>query len=66
MDLDLKAVLEGRRHLLLDGGMGTMLQKAGLKAGDLPELLNFTDPDEIRASKRVARSSPRTPSGRTG
>ena len=27
MDLDLKAVLEGRRHLLLDGGMGTMLQK---------------------------------------
>ena len=53
MDLDLKAVLEGRRHLLLDGGMGTMLQKAGLKAGDLPELLNFTDPDEIRAVHRA-------------
>ena len=32
-DGDLRAVLEGKRHLLFDGGMGTMLQAAGLKAG---------------------------------
>lgn len=46
-DDDLRAALEGRRHLLFDGGMGTMLQQAGLKAGALPELLNRTDPDVI-------------------
>ena len=48
-DDDLRAVLEGRRHLLFDGGMGTMLQAAGLAAGELPELLCLTNPDEIRA-----------------
>ena len=30
--------------ILLDGGMGTMLQAAGLKLGALPEELNITDP----------------------
>ena len=30
--------------LLLDGGMGTMLQAAGLKLGARPEELNITDP----------------------
>ncbi len=48
-DDDLRAVLEGRRHLLFDGGMGTMLQAAGLAVGELPELLNLTDPDRIAA-----------------
>ena len=48
-DDDLRAVLEGHRHLLFDGGMGTMLQAAGLAAGDLPELLCLTNPDEITA-----------------
>ena len=47
-DADLRAVLEGRRHLLFDGGMGTMLQAAGMPAGARPELLNLTDPDLIR------------------
>ena len=46
-DNDLRAVLEGRRHLLFDGGMGTMLQAAGLKAGALPELLCLSDPHAI-------------------
>lgn len=46
-DDDLRAALEGRRHLLFDGGMGTMLQTAGLKAGALPELLCLTDPEAI-------------------
>ena len=30
--------------ILLDGGMGTMLQAAGLKLGARPEELNITDP----------------------
>lgn len=33
--------------LLLDGGMGTMLQAAGLQLGARPEELNITDPDAI-------------------
>lgn len=53
MDNDLSAVLHGKRHLLLDGGMGTMLQAAGLQAGELPELLNLTHPDEIAAIHRA-------------
>ena len=32
--------------ILLDGGMGTMLQAAGLKLGARPEELNITDPHE--------------------
>lgn len=30
-----------------DGSMGTMLQAAGLKAGELPELLNLTDEEKV-------------------
>ena len=48
-DDDLRAALEGRRHLLLDGGMGTMLQAAGMAAGELPELMCLSHPDGIRA-----------------
>ncbi len=33
--------------IILDGAMGTMLQKAGLSAGQLPELLNLTAPEQI-------------------
>ncbi len=34
---------------LIDGGMGTELQRRGLAAGALPELLNLTEPDIVRA-----------------
>lgn len=37
---------------LIDGAMGTELQKRGLKTGGLPELLNLTDPDIVRAVHR--------------
>lgn len=37
----------GKRILFFDGGMGTMLQKNGLKGGEIPELLNITDPQLI-------------------
>ena len=35
-------------RLILDGGMGTMLQRAGLVAGELPERLSLTRPELIR------------------
>ena len=38
----LRAAIEGTGHLLFDGGMGTMLQAAGLKLGARPEELNLS------------------------
>lgn len=35
------------KFVYLDGAMGTMLQRAGLKTGDIPELLNLTSPDVV-------------------
>ena len=48
----LRAAIEGTGHLLFDGGMGTMLQAAGMKAGALPELLNFEEPQVIADIQR--------------
>ena len=42
----------GRKMIFLDGGMGTMLQSSGLKAGDLPELLNLNSPELITSIHR--------------
>ena len=39
--------LLGKRLLFFDGGMGTMLQKHGMKGGEIPELLNITNPSLI-------------------
>lgn len=36
------------RRLFCDGGMGSLLQAQGLKAGDLPELWNLTHPEVLR------------------
>ena len=38
--------------ILLDGGMGTMLQSAGLPLGVLPESWNITNPDAVTAVHR--------------
>ena len=38
--------------VLLDGGMGTLLQAAGLKPGEAPERLNLTDPALITSVHR--------------
>ena len=38
---------------ILDGGMGTLLQKAGLAPGELPESWNLTHPDRITAIHRA-------------
>ena len=37
----------GKEILLFDGGMGTQLQKAGLKAGEIPEVYNIEHPQII-------------------
>ncbi|MBO7357423.1 MAG: homocysteine S-methyltransferase family protein [Lachnospiraceae bacterium] len=34
--------------LILDGGMGTLLQEAGLKPGELPERMNLSAPEVIK------------------
>ena len=44
----LRRVLAGEEFLVFDGAMGTQLQERGLAAGELPELLCLTNPDEIR------------------
>ena len=38
---------------LLDGAMGTMLQKAGMKPGTIPETLNVTDPEMVAGVQRA-------------
>ncbi len=39
--------------LMLDGGMGTMLQANGLELGGIPEMLNFTHPEQIQKIHRA-------------
>ncbi len=42
-----------RQHpLILDGGMGTLLQARGLVPGELPELWNLSHPEEIIAIQK--------------
>jgi len=40
-------LLESSSFVFLDGGMGTMLQAAGLGTDHVPELLNLTEPEAI-------------------
>ena len=49
----LRRVFAGEEFLVFDGAMGTMLQEAGLKAGELPELLNFSHPEIVTAIHRA-------------
>ena len=39
--------------VILDGGMGTLLQKAGLAPGELPERWNLTHADDVTAIHRA-------------
>ena len=38
-----------KKHLVFDGGLGTMLLAAGLPAGASPDQWNITNPDAVRA-----------------
>ena len=46
-DAHLQDVLAGHAFLQFDGGMGTQLQARGLAAGEVPELLCLTNPQEV-------------------
>lgn len=47
--MDFKGLLEKHAFVLLDGAMGTMLQKSGLPLGEIPEVLNITHPETIQS-----------------
>lgn len=38
----------GKDIIFFDGAMGTMLQKSGLKTGEIPETWNITNPDKLK------------------
>lgn len=40
-------LLDSRSFIFLDGGLGTMIQAAGIETGHIPELLNITNPEAI-------------------
>ena len=42
-----RALFHKKGFLYLDGGMGTMLQAAGLKGGEAPELWNLSHPEQV-------------------
>ena len=44
--------MDDNRLILLDGGMGTMLQQAGLPLGELPESWNITHPEIVTGIHR--------------
>lgn len=53
-DFYLQRALAGEEFLLFDGGMGTMLQQAGLSGvANPPDLLNLSHPSEIEAIQRA-------------
>lgn len=49
----LKELINKKKYIRLDGGMGTMLQKDGMPAGAIPELYNITDPERIMKVHRA-------------
>ncbi len=46
--MDFETLLKGKGPVILDGGMGTMLQARGLKLGEYPELAALEHPDWVR------------------
>ncbi|MCD7731515.1 MAG: homocysteine S-methyltransferase family protein [Oscillospiraceae bacterium] len=40
-------LLNDNKFVFLDGGLGTMLQKSGLKTGEVPELMNLEHPEIV-------------------
>ena len=51
--MDFNTLLKEKNYILLDGAMGTMLQKRGLKLGGIPEELNITAPETIEEIHRL-------------
>ncbi|MGN0502649.1 MAG: homocysteine S-methyltransferase family protein, partial [Ruminococcus sp.] len=47
--MDFKRFLESKEFVLLDGAMGTLIQKSGVKYDSVPETLNITHPELIES-----------------
>lgn len=47
--VDFKRFLDSKEFVLLDGAMGTLIQKSGVKYDSVPETLNITHPDLIES-----------------
>ncbi len=45
--------MERKLPVLLDGAMGTMLQRSGMKPGTIPETLNITAPETVAEVQRA-------------
>lgn len=45
--------LDFSRVMLLDGAMGTMLQRSGLRPGELPEMMNLRQPQTVERIHRM-------------
>jgi 5-methyltetrahydrofolate--homocysteine methyltransferase len=45
--VDFKRFLNSKEFVLLDGAMGTLIQKSGVKYDSVPETLNITHPELI-------------------
>ena len=46
--MQIREVFDRKRFVFLDGGMGTLLQEAGLAPGEYPERWNLTHPEIIQ------------------
>lgn len=47
--VDFKEFLDSKEFVLLDGAMGTLIQKSGVKYDSVPETLNITHPELIES-----------------
>ena len=51
--MEFRELMLGQRPVILDGGMGTMLQSKGLKLGEYPELAALEHPDWVKDIHRA-------------
>ena len=57
--MDIRTYLKDH-FLIFDGAMGTMLQKAGMPAGGLPEVITLSIPMWYSASTKAMQTPVRT------
>lgn len=50
--MDLKTLIKTKEFIILDGAMGTLIQKSGAKYNHSPETLNLTEPELITSFHR--------------
>lgn len=55
--VDFKEFLDSKEFVLLDGAMGTLIQKSGVKYDSVPETLNITHPELIESFHKAYAES---------